>query len=779
MCKKPILLLVVLTLIAAAVAQGADPSLIGWWKLNDGAGNIAVDASGKGNNGTLREDAAWEAEGYWDGALLLDGDGDYVDCGNDPIYNVTDAVTLAAWVRADADFSYPDWSGIIMRGGPNLDTFALYYNGPSQLMGFKLTGTSGTEWHSIGAAGLFDDEWHHTAATYDGQTKVIYLDGEPLLTEAISGQIETSNGRLLLGAGRDLSPPTHYLAGLIDDARVYGRGLSQAEIQAVMLDPGDTELAADPVPVDGAVDVPRDAVLAWTPGELAQTHDVYLGTSFADVNMAGRDSAMGLLVSESQDANTYDPPGLLDWGQTYYWRIDEVNGAPDYAIFQGDVWSLTVEPFGYPIENIIATSNAASGPGEGPENTVNGSGLNADDEHSIEAFDMWLATPGADAVYIQYEFDVVYQLHEMLVWNYNIQFELVLGFGLKDVTVEYSENGVDWTLLGDVELAQGTAAADYLPNTVVDLQGVAARYVRLTVNSGYGVMGQLGLSEVRFLHIPVQASLPVPAVGATEVSLDPILSWRAGREAASHEIYLSTDEAAVVDGTALIDTVGDSTYAPADLQLGSTYYWKVNEVNEAAAIASWEGSLWSFTTQEYAVVEDFESYDDEENLIFDTWIDGWVNETGSTVGYLAEPFAEQTIVNSGRQSMPLEYNNSAAPFYSEAERDLGGVDWSANGADTLRLHIRGNSDNAPSPFYVAVEDTAGQIAVATHADAQIALTTDWQEWQIPLAEFAGVNLSSVRMIYVGLGNRDNPSAGGAGLIFIDDIEVGHPVSALD
>jgi hypothetical protein len=271
----------------------------------------------------------------------------------------------------------------------------------------------------------------------------------------------------------------------------------------------------------------------------------------------------------------------------------------------------------------------------------------------------------------------------------------------------------------------------------------------------------------------------VPAVGATEVSPDSVLSWRSGREAASHEIYLSTDQAAVADGTALVDTVGDSTYAPADLQLGSTYYWKVNEVNEADTIGSWEGSTWNFTTQEFVVIEDFESYDDEANLIYETWIDGWVNETGSTVGYLTEPFAERTIVNSGRQSMPLEYNNSAAPFYSEAERDLGGANWSANGTDTLSLYVAGNADNAPSPLYVAVEDTAGQIAVVTHADAQIAVSTDWQQWQIPLAEFAGVNLGSVRTVYVGLGNRDNPSAGGTGLIFIDDIEVGHPASVLN
>ena len=264
--------------------------------------------------------------------------------------------------------------------------------------------------------------------------------------------------------------------------------------------------------------------------------------------------------------------------------------------------------------------------------------------------------------------------------------------------------------------------------------------------------------------------------GAADVDPGLVLRWRAGREAAAHEIYLSADETAVADGTALLETVADSSYTPVGLELGSTYYWKVNEVNEAEAISSWQGSVWSFATLAFATIDDFESYDDEDNRIYDTWIDGWVNETGSTVGYLEEPFAERSIINSGRQSMPLAYENAGAPFYSEAERDLGGADWSARGADTLRLYVTGQADNDPVTLYVAVEDTAGQVAVVAHADAEIALSTTWQEWQIPFSDLTGVNLSSVSTMYIGLGDRDNPSAGGTGLIFVDDIGVGHPAS---
>ena len=201
---------------------------------------------------------------------------------------------------------------------------------------------------------------------------------------------------------------------------------------------GSQEKAQDPSPADGATGVARDAVLEWTPGLFANTHDVYFGTVFEDVNNASRANPLDVLVSQDQSDASYDPPGLLEYGQTYYWRIDEVNAAPDNTVFKGDIWSFTIEAFANPVEGIIATSNVPFDTGSGPEKTIDGSGLNDMDEHSVEASDMWLALPApGEAVSIQYEFPTIQKLHQMLVWNYNSMFEAVLGFGLKDVTVEY------------------------------------------------------------------------------------------------------------------------------------------------------------------------------------------------------------------------------------------------------------------------------------------------------------------------------------------------------
>jgi len=117
--------------------------------------------------------------------------------------------------------------------------------------------------------------------------------------------------------------------------------------------------ATTPSPAQGAVDVPRDTALSWEPSVFADTHDVYFGTVLTDVNDAERDNPLGVLVSQGQADTTYDLPDLPEFGQTYYWRIDEVNAAPDNTIFKGEVWSFTVEPFVYPIENIIATASSA------------------------------------------------------------------------------------------------------------------------------------------------------------------------------------------------------------------------------------------------------------------------------------------------------------------------------------------------------------------------------------------------------------------------------------
>ena len=130
--------------------------------------------------------------------------------------------------------------------------------------------------------------------------------------------------------------------------------------------------------------------------------------------------------------------------------------------------------------------------------------------------------------------------------------------------MEYSFNGTDWTSLGDRQFAQAPGEEGYAHDTTVDFEGVAAKYVRLTANSNWGAEChpvRLERSAV-LLYLPVQPRQPNPASGATGVNPDVVLSWRPGREAASHEVYFSTDKQAVADGTALAGTATEAAMTP-------------------------------------------------------------------------------------------------------------------------------------------------------------------------------------------------------------------------
>ncbi|MHC4226940.1 MAG: hypothetical protein ACYSW0_05875, partial [Planctomycetota bacterium] len=386
-------------------------------------------------------------------------------------------------------------------------------------------------------------------------------------------------------------------------------------------------VAFGPTPGDGATDVPRDVILGWETGAFAASHDVYFGTVFDDVNDADTTNPRGVLASRGQLPTSYTPPQRLNFVTTYYWRIDEVNAPPSNMVHKGDIWSFMTEPFSYQVQNIIATASSSAAD-KGPENTVNDSGLDSSGLHgNVGGGTMWLSdAAGPQPTWIMFEFDTVHKLDEMLVWNSNESLESVIGLGFKEVTVEYSADGVDFMALGAThEFAQGPGSAGYASNTTIDMAGVAARYVKLTANSNWaGILPQFGLSEVQFFSIPVQAREPDPAAWATDVALDLDLGFRAGREAATHDVYFSDDYQAVADGTAPVTTITEAGHGPLALDLGKTYFWRVDEANDVEIPALWTGEVWGFSTIESLVVDDIESYNDidppdpESNRIFES-----------------------------------------------------------------------------------------------------------------------------------------------------------------
>ncbi|MHC4175245.1 MAG: LamG domain-containing protein [Planctomycetota bacterium] len=267
----------------------------------------------------------------------------------------------------------------------------------------------------------------------------------------------------------------------------------------------------------------------------------------------------------------------------------------------------------------------------------------------------------------------------------------------------------------------------------------------------------------------MQARKPYPDSGATDVDVDVVLGWRAGREAVTHDVYLSTDEQAVIDGTVSATTVTETSHGPLSVDLAQAYYWKINEVNMAETPTTWEGDLWNFATREFLVVDDFESYNDldptdpESRRIFNVWKDGYeVPTNGSLVGYESPPFCEQTIVHGGDQSMPLFYDNAGGAAYSEAELSLSPAqDWTKSGIRSLVLYFHGDAGNTGGQLYVKINN-----AKILFDGSPAAISRPfWTQWNIDLAT-AGTNLAAINTLSIGI-----DGAGVQGVLYVDDIRL--------
>ncbi|UCC97795.1 MAG: discoidin domain-containing protein, partial [Phycisphaerales bacterium] len=763
MCRRLICLVSFVLALGLTLTGPAKADLVGWWKFEEGSGATANDSSGNGHHGTLLGIPEWVLgpDGFG-GALAFNPDGcTGIDCG---IFDPTDGTgqfTVALWAFWDGTGTYQHF--LSKSNAYGADTMMFQFELWGAHTDAAYTDRVGVTYQAAGSVAFSimpKNQWVHLALTFDGSNAVVYLNGvdeEGPKPFSIGPNVDA-----MVEIGYTSTRPSgiwRTFHGPFDDVRIYSRALTAKEIQQLMIGipPG---AASDPSPANEAADVPRDVVLSWTPGEFAPAvngHAVYLGESFSDVN-----EGTGAVT---QDANTYDP-GRLNLGTTYYWRIDEVNAPPDSTVYKGNVWSFTTEPVGYPISgaNVTATASSTGQADFGPEKTIDGSGLDDNGLHSTGATDMWLSSSEPLGAWIQYEFDKVCKLHQMWVWNANQMFEALYGFGLRDVAVEYSTDSVEWAALaGAPEFAQAPGTADYAHNTTVDFAGALARYVRLTATSNWGgILPQYGLSEVRFFSIPVSAREPSPDSGATDVDPDVTLGWRAGREAATHNVYLSTDEQAVIDGTPPAVAVSDASYTTI-LDLGSTYYWRIDEVNDAGTPTTWQGDIWSFSTLEYLVVEGFEDYNDyPPDEIYTTWLDGYENPAnGSQVGYLTPPSVETAIVHGDNQSMPLLYSNTGGATYSEAERTFAvPQDWTRYGVKTLGLWFQGTAGNT-GQLYVKVNG----VKVPYDGDAGNLALAAWQPWNIDLTAL-GMNLQSVTTLAIGIDGN-----GAAGTLYADDIRL--------
>jgi len=335
MCRKLICLACFVLVLGLFLTSAAQAELVGWWRLDDGSGNTAADSSSYGNDGTLQGDPQW-VTGIVGGALEFDGNGDYVDCGNDAIFDITEEITLAVWVNANdiLNGEHNFWLG----KGDN--TYAIKHQSGNNLEFFIFDGG----WNSINYTtdiASLNGDWHHMAGTYDGSELKFYLDGELVDNLVYSSTIGTSNSAVTIGENSQATG--RYFDGMLDDPRIYNEALSQNEIRSLMVG-GENPYAYGPNPEDGATYTNKYATMNWRPGDYADSHNVYMGDNFDDVNEGIGDTfrinQTGTFYVAGITGFAY-PNGLVP-GTTYYWRIDEVNDANAASPWKGPVWSFTV-----------------------------------------------------------------------------------------------------------------------------------------------------------------------------------------------------------------------------------------------------------------------------------------------------------------------------------------------------------------------------------------------------------------------------------------------------
>jgi len=569
--------------------------------------------------------------------------------------------------------------------------------------------------------------WYHVAliVTEGGATDTInfYIDGKPSGTPAQVNS-EDTDGDYLIGTNKGLDG--RWINGLVDDLRLYNHALSEAEILAAMEGAEGYPYALGPEPADGVLHEDTWANLSWSSGDFAISHDVYIGDNFDDVN-AGAESTFignqaGTFIVVGFPGFPY-PDGLVP-GTTYYWRIDEVNDTEPNSPWKGDVWSFSIPP----------KAAYAPDPADGAE----------------------LVDP-------------------------NVELSWTGGFGSKLHTVYFGDN---FDEVNDAAGGLPQGSATYTPGTLKLAKTYYWRVDEFDAIETYK-------GDIWSFTTQGAVGNPNPVNGAVDVKQTQIITWSPSVFAASHEVYFGTDKDAVKNADTSspeykgTSDLGSESYDPGKLLWDVTYYWRIDEVNNANPDSPWTGNIWSFTTANFLVVDDFEDYDVGENQIWYSWHDGLGygtpgtepyyagNGTGSAVGDENTPsYTEETVVHAGDQSMPVFYDNSVLR-YSEVEKTLSYPrDWTENGVSTLSIWFRGISDNAAETLYVALNGSA----VVNHDNPDAAQTTTWTQWNIDLQAFAdqGVNLANVSTIALGLGNKKNPVVGGSGTMYFDDIRLYPP-----
>jgi hypothetical protein len=202
--------------------------MVGWWKFDEISGRTVSDSSGNRCAGTVVGIPKWEQSGGKIGGALV-FDGDRVEIGSERLFDITDAITVAAWIKVNAFDKW--WQALVTKGD---SSWRLYREGDSNNLGFHCDGVRSAQepWATVrGQMNVNDGKWHHVAGVYDGWRIALFVDGQLDASCEASGQIQINDYPVVIGDNAE--ERGRQWNGLIDDVRIYSYALSPDEIGAL------------------------------------------------------------------------------------------------------------------------------------------------------------------------------------------------------------------------------------------------------------------------------------------------------------------------------------------------------------------------------------------------------------------------------------------------------------------------------------------------------------------------------------------------------------------
>jgi len=651
-----------------------------------------------------------------------------------------------------------------------------------------------------------DDEWvtlFWTAGATAAEHDVYFGTNEAAVTDATASEppVDPYKGRQTDDSYYvDVLVPGTTYYWRIDEVEADGTTIHKGQVWSFRLAPWE---AQNPSPPDGAMYMDANVDLSWKAGFYASMHEVFFGTDPCSLdsicNMAGEPTC---------------DPGTLFKDTTYYWQVEEYYQGQKHL---GPIWSFTttlptmgtclyeywdgITPAGASLSLLYNWPDFPDNPTdtnelplfEGPTNRAEQFGAR------IQAwlyapvtgdYKFWIATDDNGELWLSSDEDPANKqlISRVSAWA------SPRDWGDDDVTPS-----------GLIPLVAGQKY--YIEGLMKEGGGSDNIAVGWTTPWDNTIQVITGNYLELFMHL--RAWNPNPADGAPEAPRPITLRWKAGDYAAQHDVYFGTSEASMT----LQDTlaVGTEEYDPSGtLDVGQTYYWKINEINVAGPDpCMWEGDVWSFTVANSLVVDDMEDYNDRMGIIT-VWRDGYtalpVGTTGSNVTVSTESDnRDPRLAGDGppwpvrdSEAMQFAYDNDGsvtiylpgwtpypysvdANYYSEAKANtlnlpIGSKDWSELKALSLRFY--GDADNDIEPMWVKLTDQGDSSGKVTYGDygenTNDINDPSWQEWNIVLQDFndQGVNLADVSNISIGFGDESNRTTpGGSGVVFFDDIRL--------